>query len=90
MISEDRIRERSHQIWLREGRPEGRALDHWLMAEAELRTEQSRHLRVLDYNKTVYRFEERTRTVLPRPTISQPPMKLVALRVPRALRPAAA
>lgn len=90
MISEDRIRERSHQIWLREGRPEGRALDHWMMAQAELKAEQSRHLRVLEYHTTVYRQEERVRTVLPRPTISLPPTKMVAQRVPRGLRPAAA
>lgn len=90
MISEDRIRERSHQIWLREGRPDGRALDHWLLAEAELKVEQARHLRVLDYHTTVYRLEERPRTVLSRPTISPPPMKFVAQRIPRGIRPEAA
>lgn len=28
-------RERAHALWLAEGRPEGRALDHWLQAEAQ-------------------------------------------------------
>ena len=29
---EERIRERAYQIWLEEGCPEGRELDHWNMA----------------------------------------------------------
>lgn len=33
--SEDAIRERAYFIWLREGRPEGRAKDHWLSATLE-------------------------------------------------------
>jgi Protein of unknown function (DUF2934) len=28
--------ERAYRIWERMGRPEGQALEHWLMAEAEL------------------------------------------------------
>jgi hypothetical protein len=27
---------RAHEIWVEEGRPEGRALDHWLRARWEL------------------------------------------------------
>lgn len=30
------IEERSYFIWLGEGRPHGRALEHWLTAEAEM------------------------------------------------------
>ncbi len=33
---EYRIRERAHGIWESEGRPAGRALDHWFMAAREL------------------------------------------------------
>ena len=33
---EHRIRERAHEIWIEEGRPEGRATDHWLRARWEL------------------------------------------------------
>jgi hypothetical protein len=33
------IKERSYFIWEGEGRPHGRHLDHWLMAEAEVRGE---------------------------------------------------
>ena len=31
----DAIRERAYFIWLREGRPEGRAQDHWRSATLE-------------------------------------------------------
>jgi hypothetical protein len=33
------IAERAYHIWEREGRPQGKALDHWLEAEAELAVE---------------------------------------------------
>jgi hypothetical protein len=31
-----KIGERAYQLWESEGRPHGRAVDHWLQAEAEL------------------------------------------------------
>ena len=37
MSREQAIREHSYFIWEREGRPLGRNLEHWLLAEAELR-----------------------------------------------------
>jgi hypothetical protein len=33
---EARIRERAYQFWVNEGRPDGRALEHWLRAEQEV------------------------------------------------------
>ena len=33
---EQRIRERAHQIWEKEGQPEGRERDHWERAEREI------------------------------------------------------
>lgn len=39
---EQRIRERAYFIWEREGRPQGRALDHRLRAEAEIAAERFR------------------------------------------------
>lgn len=36
MIEASVISERAYSIWEREGRPAGKALDHWLQAEAEL------------------------------------------------------
>jgi hypothetical protein len=38
---QDRLRERAHAIWEREGRPEGGHERHWAMAGDELRTEAS-------------------------------------------------
>ncbi len=35
----ERIRERAHEIWEREGRPEGRDVEHWQMAVAEIEAE---------------------------------------------------
>jgi hypothetical protein len=32
----ERIRERAQEIWEAEGRPDGRAEEHWLLAEAEI------------------------------------------------------
>jgi Protein of unknown function (DUF2934) len=39
---DDRIRERAYQIWVDEGRPDGRELDHWLRAKWELEGERAR------------------------------------------------
>ena len=33
---DERIRRRAYELWEREGRPEGHALDHWRRAEAEV------------------------------------------------------
>ena len=35
------IRERAYAIWEQDGRPEGRSLDHWSRAEAEISIEQT-------------------------------------------------
>ena len=35
---EQRVRERAHAVWEREGRPEGEAGRHWSLAEEELRS----------------------------------------------------
>jgi hypothetical protein len=37
---EERIRERAYEIWERVGRPEGKAVEHWLQAEAEISAEE--------------------------------------------------
>jgi hypothetical protein len=36
---QDLIRARAHQIWEREGRPDGRHIEHWEMASAEMASE---------------------------------------------------
>jgi len=33
---QQRVRERAHEIWVREGKPEGRAEDHWNLAREEV------------------------------------------------------
>ncbi len=38
---EERIRRRAHQIWEREGRPEGRREDHWALAKEEIAIEDN-------------------------------------------------
>ncbi len=37
---EQRVRERAYEIWERAGRPEGKSIEHWLQAEAEIRAEE--------------------------------------------------
>jgi len=39
----EEISRRAREIWEREGRPEGRDMEHWLQAETELRQEGLRH-----------------------------------------------
>jgi hypothetical protein len=39
-VSEDQIRERAYLIWVDEGKPEARELDHWLRAKWALEQEQ--------------------------------------------------
>jgi hypothetical protein len=37
-FNEADVARRAYELYLQEGRPEGRQLEHWLQAEAELRT----------------------------------------------------
>ena len=37
---EHRIRERAYEIWETAGRPEGKAVEHWLQAQAEITAEE--------------------------------------------------
>lgn len=39
---QQRVRERAHAIWEREGRPRGQEARHWAEAEAQLRAEEDR------------------------------------------------
>ena len=40
MPDEERIRRRAHEIWEREGRPEGRHEEHWARARREVESEE--------------------------------------------------
>ncbi|MDB5359222.1 MAG: hypothetical protein JWO51_519 [Rhodospirillales bacterium] len=37
---EERVRARAHEIWVREGKPDGRAEDHWALAREEVSEEE--------------------------------------------------
>ncbi len=37
--TEEEVRERAHAIWLADGMPEGREVDHWMRARRELERE---------------------------------------------------
>lgn len=37
---ENRVRERAYEIWERNGRPDGKAEEHWRQAEAEIAAEE--------------------------------------------------
>lgn len=39
MSGDDRIRQRAHEIWEREGKPEGRHAEHWAQARREIEAE---------------------------------------------------
>ena len=92
MVSEQAIRQRSYEIWQREGCPPGKSLEHWFRAEAELLAEQQRKqkARAFAYHATLYRFEEWQRAVLPKPRISVPPQVTMAKRLVRDGRSVAA
>jgi hypothetical protein len=91
MGSEEAVRQRSYEIWVREGQPEGKSLDHWLRAKAELQAEHLKpRFRTFEYYMKLYRFEEWQRAVQPKPRISAPPQVRMATRIPHKDRPAAA
>ena len=41
MDDTERIRQRAHQIWEAEGRPEGREAEHWAQAEDDLQRDST-------------------------------------------------
>jgi hypothetical protein len=45
---DDPIAKRAYEIWEQEGRPEGRALDHWMQAERELMAAPDETLRLAE------------------------------------------
>jgi hypothetical protein len=51
--TEQRIREQAYRIWLEEGCPEGRDLDHWDMAIALVSFEDDRRLITLQTEKNL-------------------------------------
>ena len=78
MIPEETIRLRSYLLWQREGYPHGKALEHWLCAEAELESE---------YQASCRRLGECRDTVMPRLPISRPPQRVASKRISKGARP---
>jgi hypothetical protein len=72
MISEEAIRQRSYAIWEREGRPQGKAMEHWLRAKTELE---------LELGGALSGPTDWAVTVMPRVPISCPPTRMMAKRV---------
>jgi hypothetical protein len=70
-VPEDTVRLRSYLIWQQEGCPDGKALSHWLRAEAELEAE----LRA--------GAPPRAPFVMPRVAISVPPNRRASTRIRR-------
>lgn len=91
MALEERIRQRSYEIWVQEGCPEGRAVQNWTQATAEIERELEveRQAARFEYHTVLYRLEE-WRRVQPKPRITRPPRVIMASRVDRAYRPVAA
>lgn len=83
-IGEEKIRLRSHEIWEKDGRPEGRASEHWRRAVAQLMAELE-----LAWLATLEEHE-RSELVMPRPQVHEPPQRWQADRCdPNALSKAA-
>ncbi|HUO98562.1 MAG TPA: DUF2934 domain-containing protein [Rhizomicrobium sp.] len=66
---EEWIRARSYRIWEREGRPDGRAEEHWLRAEKEIEAEWHCALDGAG-----------ARLVPPHPAIAKPPIHRISAR----------
>lgn len=80
-IPDELIRQRSYEIWQREGCPHGRAVEHWQQAKMELDAE----MRLAVAPPRGARFpildSDPHQLVVARPPISYPPRKLVASRL---------
>ena len=80
-IPDELVRQCSYEIWLRDGRPHGLAIQHWFEAKAELQAERyTAFLPSPDFDCR--------RLVLPRPLISRLPRRRLADRI-TSNRPAA-
>ena len=81
MVSEQAIRQRSYEIWQREGYPEGKAAEHWFRAKTELE---------MEFRAAIFSWSalDCRQIVVPRVPITRPPRRVVSRRV-SCERPAA-
>lgn len=73
-IPDELVRQRSYEIWQREGCPHGLSAQHWFQARAELEAQ----LRTERFNTIESQYRQ---MVSPRPSITYPPLKLVSIRL---------
>ena len=84
LLPEDQIRARSHAIWEREGRPDGRSEEHWLRAISELNAELERAWLV------ALEERENMELAMPRPQVREAPQRFEAARCDPGALPRAA
>jgi hypothetical protein len=80
MVAEHEIRLRSYLLWEAEGRPQGRDMEFWLYAKAQLEAEA----------RAPSPWRRPKLFVVPCASVSSPPRKVIASRVPNTTRTATA
>jgi len=76
MVSEHDIRTRSYLLWEGAGRPQGRDMEFWFRARSQLEAEFG----------AAMSWKRPRLVVVPCASVSSPPRKIVANRVPMARR----
>lgn len=76
MLAEHDIRIRSYLLWEAEGRPQGRDMEFWLRAEAQLEAE----------SRAPAPWKRPRLFVVPSASVRSPPRRLIADRVTGATR----
>lgn len=72
MVAEHEIRTRSYLLWESEGRPQGRDMEFWFLARAQLEIE----------SRAPSPWKRPKLVVVPSASVSSPPRKVIASRVP--------
>ena len=80
MIAEHEIRTRSYLLWETAGRPEGHDMEFWFLAKAQLDVE----------SRAPSPWRRPKMFVVPSASVSSPPRKVIASRIPGATRVATA
>jgi hypothetical protein len=73
-IPDELVRQRSYEIWQREGCPHGLSAQHWFQAKIELESQ----LRAERFATVQIEYRQ---MVSPRPAITNPPRKVIALKL---------
>jgi len=76
MVAEHEISVRSYLLWEAEGRPHGRDMEFWFLAKAQLEIE----------SRAPSSWKRPKLFAVPSVSVSSPPRKVIASRVPGATR----